>query len=84
MVQTIIINQSKIEAIQPMSVSTEKIKSAVANSSLFTIHFSLKSIYRKELRMARAAARAIDAHPTISNIFLWLTGIGIMVRVLLA
>ena len=84
MLQTIIINQSNIEAIQPMSVSTEKIKSAVANSSLFTIHFSLKSIYRKELKAARIIGRVIDSHPTLSNIFLWLTGIGIMVRVLLA
>lgn len=45
--------------------------------------WTLPRIYRKELRMARAAARAIDAHPTISNIALWLMGIGIMVEIFL-
>jgi len=43
--------------------------------------WSLPHLYRKELRMARAVARAIDAHPTISNIALWLMGIGIMVEI---
>ena len=43
--------------------------------------WSLLRLYRKELRMARAAARAIDEHPTLSNIFLWLMGIGIMVEI---
>lgn len=35
----------------------------------------------QELRLARAVARAIDAHPTLSNIALWLMGIGIMVEI---
>ena len=43
--------------------------------------WSLPRLYRKELRMARAVARAIDAHPTVSNIALWLMGIGIMVEI---
>ena len=43
--------------------------------------WSLPRLYRKELRMARAVARAIDAHHTISNIALWLMGIGIMVEI---
>lgn len=42
---------------------------------------SLPRLYRKELRLARAVAWAIDAHPTISNIALWLMGIGIMVEI---
>ena len=42
---------------------------------------SLPRLYRKELRLARAVARVIDAHPTISNIALWLMGIGIMVEI---
>ena len=80
MVQTIIINQSNIEAIQPMSVSTEAVSRKVRNlRRLLTI----PCIYRKELRMARAAARAIDAHPTVSNIVLWLMGIAIMVEIFL-
>ena len=33
--------------------------------------WSLPRLYRKELRLARAVARVIDAHPTISNIALW-------------
>ncbi|MBQ3874516.1 MAG: hypothetical protein II728_03965 [Bacteroidaceae bacterium] len=33
--------------------------------------WSLPRLYRKELRLARAIARAIDAHPTLSNIVLW-------------
>lgn len=44
---------------------------------------TLPRLYRKELRLARAIARAIDAHPTISNIALWLMGIGIMVEIFL-
>ena len=43
--------------------------------------WSLPRLYRKELRMARAVARVIDAHPTVSNIALWLMGIGIMVEI---
>ena len=33
--------------------------------------WSLPRLYRKELRLARAVARVIDAHPTLSNIALW-------------
>ena len=45
--------------------------------------WSLPRLYRQELRLARAVARAIDAHPTVSNIALWLMGIGIMVEIFL-
>jgi hypothetical protein len=45
--------------------------------------WSLPRLYRKELRLARAVARAINAHPTISNICLWLMGVGIMVEIFL-
>jgi hypothetical protein len=45
--------------------------------------WSLPRLYRKELRQARAVARAINAHPTISNICLWLMGVGIMVEIFL-
>ena len=43
--------------------------------------WSLPRLYRKELRLARAVARVIDAHPTVSNIVLWLMGIAIMVEI---
>jgi hypothetical protein len=43
--------------------------------------WSLPRLYRKELRLTRTIARVIDAHPTLSNIFLWLMGIGIIVEI---
>lgn len=45
--------------------------------------WSLPRLYRKELRLARAVSKVIDAHPTLSNICLWLMGIGIMVEIFL-
>ena len=84
MVQTIYIyNQCDMVAEQPQIVSKEKVRKAVANFSLFTIHFSLKSVYRKQLQLARAAARVIDHHPTLSNALLVLMGVGFLVEVIL-
>jgi len=84
MVQTIYIyNQCDMVAEQPQIVSKEKVRKAVANSLLFTIHFSLKSVYRKEMKLARAAARVIDRHPTLSNALLVLMGIWFLVEVIL-
>lgn len=45
--------------------------------------WSLPRLYRKELRLARAVARVIDARLTLSNIVLWLMGIAIMVEIFL-
>ena len=59
----------------------QRVLSVVAIFSLFTFHFSLSRLYRQELRMARAIARVIDAHPTLSNIALWLMGIGFMFEI---
>ena len=84
MVQTIYIyNQCDMVAEQPQIVSKEKIRKAVANYPLFTIHFSLKSIYRKQLQLARAAARVIDHHPTLSNVLLVMMGVGFLAEVIL-
>ena len=84
MVQTIYIyNQCDMVASQPQIVSKENVRKAVANFSLFTIHFSLKSVYRKEMKMARAAARVIDHHPTLSTSLLVLMGVGFLVEVIL-
>ena len=84
MVQTIYIyNQCDMVAEQPQIVSKEKIRKAVANYPLFTIHFSLKSIYRKQLKLARAAARVIDHHPTLSNVLLVMMGVGFLAEVIL-
>ena len=84
MVQTIYIyNQCDMVAEQPQIVSKEKVRKAVANFSLFTIHFSLKSIYRKQLKLARAAASVIDHHPTLSNVLLVMMGVGFLAEVIL-
>ena len=57
------------------------------HSSLFTLHSSLKlslpRLYRMVLHVARAMARVIDEHPTISNVCLWLMGLAFMVEVFL-
>lgn len=74
MVQTIYIyNQCDMVAEQPQIVSKEKVRKAVA----------LKSIYSKQLQLARAAARVIDHHPTLSNVLLVLMGVGFLVEVIL-
>ena len=77
------INQSSSVSIniETLQAIKQRVLSAVANFSLFTVHFSLSRLYRQEMRMARAVARVIDAHPTLSIIALWLMGIGIMVEI---
>lgn len=62
------INQSvlistKQRALQAVKQATNK----RVNISALT----LPRLYRMVLLMSRAAVRTIDAHPTISNIFLW-------------
>ena len=84
MVQTIYIyNQCDMVAEQPQIISKEKVRKAVANYSLFTFPFTLKSIYRKQLKLARAAARVIDRHPTLSNVLLVMMGVGFLAEVIL-
>ena len=51
--------------------------------SMVNRQWSITRLYRHQLRMARAVARVIDAHPTLSNIALWLMDIGIMVEIFL-
>lgn len=81
MVQTIIINQSDIETIQPMSVSTEAVSRKVRSLRQL---LTAPRIYRNELKVARCMAQVIDAHPTLSNICLWAMGIVIMLEILYA
>jgi hypothetical protein len=80
MVQTIIFNQSNIETVQPVIGCKEAVSGKVRNPRRL---LTIPRIYRKELRMARALARFIDAHPTISNICLWLMGLAFMVEIFL-
>ena len=65
--------------IETLQAIKQRVLSAVAKSSLFT----LSHLYRQELRMARAVARVIDAHPTLSNTILWLMGIAIAFEIFL-
>lgn len=70
--------------VETLQAIKQRVLVAVADKfSALRSQFSVWRVYRHELRMARAIARAIDAHPTISNIALWLMGIGIMVEVFL-
>ena len=69
--------------IETLQAIKQRVLSAVAKLSIFNFQFSIWRIYRHQLRLARAVARVIDAHPIISNIVLWLMGIGIMVEVFL-
>jgi len=63
------------EATRPLDACTAR------DFSLFTLNSSLIRLYRHELRMARAVARVIDAHPALSNIALWLMGIALAFEV---
>ena len=63
---------SNVETLQAIK---QRVLSAGANSSLFTLHFSLSSLYRKELRLARAVAAWCDRHSTLMT---WLTAIQVV------
>ena len=69
--------------VETLQAIKQRVWSAVAKLSIVNCQFSIWHIYRQELHMARAVARAIDAHPTVSNIALWLMGIGFMVEIFL-
>ena len=61
-----------VDALQAIK---QRVLSAVANFSLFTVHFSLSRLYRKELRLARAVAAWCDRHSALVN---WLMAIQVM------
>jgi len=44
---------------------------------------SLPHLYRRQLRMINTMARGIEAHPTLSNIAIWLMGIGVMIEIVM-
>ena len=72
------INVETLQAIKQRVLSV-----VVSKFSALRSQFSVWRVYRHQLRLARAVARVIDAHPTISNICLWLMGVGIMVEIFL-
>ena len=65
-----------------LKANIQRVLSAVAKLSIFrstsgrsqgeNFQFSIWRVYRQELRLARAVARMIDTHPTLSN--LWIGG----------
>ena len=61
--------------VETLQAIKQRVLSAVANFSLFTFHFSLICLYRKELRLARAVAAWCDRHNTLVN---WLMAIQVM------
>ena len=69
--------------VETLQAIKQRVLSAVAKLSIVNGQWSITRLYRQELRMARAVARVIDAHPTLSNIALWLMGIAIMVEIFL-
>ena len=78
MVQTnIIINQSDVET-QSVTVAD-----LVNNLNSRRKAWTVKRIYRMELKAIRAIARWIDRHPTLSNVILYAQAIGFAVYVFL-
>lgn len=43
---------------------------------------TLPRLYRKQLRMVYAVARTMEAHPTLTNVCLWLMGAMLIAEVL--
>ena len=69
--------------VETLQAIKQRVLSAVAKLSIVNVQWSITRLYRQELRMARAVARVIDAHPTLSHIALWLMGIALMVEIFL-
>jgi hypothetical protein len=69
------INQENNIAINISTLKTN-IQSALKRANVGTLvsglrfKVSLKSLYRKQLRLTMAAARTIEAHPTLTNVIL--------------
>ena len=45
-------------------------------------NFSIKRLYRRQLRMMYAIGRATERHPAIADTVLWLTGIGLVIEII--
>ena len=70
--------------VETLQAIKQRVLNAVAKQfSIFNFQFSIWRLYRRQLRLARAIARAIDAHPAVTNAFLWLMGITLVVEVFL-
>ena len=69
--------------IETLQAIKKRVLSAVAKFSIFNFQFSIWRVYRKELRLVRTLSRAMDGHPTLSNIGLLLMGLALMVEIFL-
>ena len=71
--KTINIDVSVSINVDALQAIKQRVLSAVADKfSVIRSQFSVWRVYRQELRLARAVARAIDRHNVISN--LWIGG----------
>jgi hypothetical protein len=58
--------------VETLQAIKQRLLSVINDSSFFILHSSFSRLYRHQLRLARAVARAIDRHNVISN--LWIGG----------
>jgi len=78
------IKQRVLSAVAKFSIFNFPLGSAAFTKAVRRLkEFSIWRVYRKELRLARAVARAVDGHPTLSNIGLLLMGLVLMVEIFL-
>ena len=63
--------------------STKQRALAAINQHLGIGALTLPRLYRQQLRMVNAMAKAIEKHPVITDAALWLLGIGIVVEAFL-
>lgn len=78
------INIETLQAIKQRVLQSVKQHCNVGRlGSWFTVHGSGFKVYRKELRLVRTLSRAVDGHPTLSNIGILLMGLALMVEIFL-
>ena len=65
MIQTIIFNAQEVRTVRPMVIDTKGIVERVKG-------ISLARIYRKQLKVCRRMAQAVDRHAVLTNI--WIGG----------
>ena len=69
MTQTITFNAQEVGAVRPMVIDTKGIVERVKG-------ISLARIYRKQLKVCRRMAQAVDCHAVLTNIWIggWVVG----------
>ena len=69
--------------VETLQAIKQRVLQAAAKLSIFNFQFSIWRLYRHQLRLVRAVARAADRCQALCNIGLWLMGIAIMVEIFL-